>query len=57
MSRQSNWDPFLFINLCEQFKYGETSYKKEIGQLQRVEFAAMFDYVWRQCVSAAESCV
>ena len=55
MSRQAKWDPFLFIHLCEQYKYGETEYKKEIGQLQRVEFAAMFDYVWRQCVSL-ESC-
>ena len=51
MGRQSNWDPFLFITLCEQYKYGETEYKKEIAQLQRVEFAVMFDYVWRQCVS------
>lgn len=51
MSRQANWDPFLFTHLCEQYKYGETTYKKEIGQLQRVEFAAMFDYVWRRCVS------
>ncbi len=52
MSRQSNWDPFLFINLCEQFKYGEYSYKKEIGHLQRAEFAAMFDYAWRRCVAS-----
>ena len=50
MARQSNWDPFLFINLCEQYKYGEHEYKKEIGALQRVEFAVMFDYVWRRCV-------
>ena len=55
MSRQSNWDPFLFIHLCEQYKYGETEYKKELGHLQRVEFAAMFDYVWRQCVAATNS--
>ena len=51
MSRQAKWDPFLFIHLCEQYKYGEADYKKEIGHLQRVEFAAMFDYVWRQCVA------
>ena len=50
MSRQANWDPYLFINLCEQYKYGEVEYKKEIGHLQKVEFAAIFDYVWRQCV-------
>ncbi len=55
MSRQTNWDPFLFINLCEQFKYGEHEYKKEIGHLQRVEFAVMFDYVWRRCVSPEPS--
>ena len=55
MSRQANWDPFLFTHLCEQYKYGETDYKKEIGHLQRVEFAAMFDYVWRRCVSPEKS--
>ena len=53
MARQSNWDPSLFIHLCEQYKYGEHEYRKEIGHLQKVEFAAMFDYVWRQCVSTA----
>ena len=51
MGRQSNWDPFLFVNLCEQYKYGEADYKKEIGHLQRVEFVVMFDYVWRRCVA------
>ena len=35
MTRQAAWDPFLFINLCEQFKYGETAYLKEIIHLQR----------------------
>lgn len=50
MGRQGKWDPFLFVHLCEQYKYGETEYQKEIAQLQRVEFAVMFDYVWRQCV-------
>ena len=55
MGRQANWDPFLFIHLCEQYKYGESEYKKEIGHLQRVEFAVMFDYVWRQCVSPGQS--
>ena len=52
MGRQANWDPYLFITLCEQYKYGEHEYKKEIGHLQKVEFAAMFDYVWRQCLPA-----
>ena len=51
MARQPNWDPSLFIHLCEQYKYGEAEYRKEIGHLQRVEFAVMFDYVWRQCVA------
>ena len=51
MARQPNWDPFLFISLCEQFKFGEIDYKKELGHLQREEFAVMFDYVWRRCVA------
>ncbi len=41
--------------LCEQYRYGEAEYKKEIGHLQRVEFAVMFDYVWRQCVAPESS--
>ena len=53
MGRQGNWDPYLFIHLCEQYKYGEHEYRKEIGHLQKVEFAVMFDYVWRQCVATA----
>ena len=55
MARQPNWDPFLFTHLCEQYKYGETEYRREIGNLQKVEFAVMFDYVWRQCVAATKS--
>ena len=50
MAKQYGWDPFLFIHLCEQYKYGETTYKKELGHLQKVEFSVIFDYVWRQCV-------
>jgi hypothetical protein len=50
MAKQGNWDPYLFIHLCEQFKYGAAEYKNEIVHLQRVEFAVFFDYVWRQCV-------
>ena len=53
MAKQMGWDPYLFIHLCEQYKYGETDYKKEIGHLQKVEFSVIFDYVWRQCVPAA----
>ena len=55
MARQAGWDPFLFVHLCEQFRYGETEYKKEIGHLQKVEFSVIFDYVWRQCVAPLES--
>ncbi len=54
MARQPNWDTFLLVHLCEQYKYGEAEYKKEIGHLQKVEFAVMFDYVWRQCVGPAK---
>ncbi len=55
MAKQPNWDPYLFIHLCEQYKYGETSYRKEIGHLQKVEFSVLFDYVWRQCVPPASA--
>lgn len=54
MTRQPAWDPFLFTMLCEQFKFGETAYKAEIAHLQKVEFAVLFDYVWRRCIMAED---
>ena len=43
---QSNWDPYLFTGLCEQDKFGDTEMRDQLVKLQRIEFDAIFDYVW-----------
>jgi len=48
MATQMNWDPYLFVGLCEQYKFGAVENHQELIQLQRVEFDVIFDYVWRK---------
>lgn len=50
MARQSNWDPYLLTGECEQARHGETESLKELAELQRVEFEALFDYCWRKAL-------
>ena len=51
MARQSNWDPYLVVGLCEQEKFGDEHHRKELIQLQRVEFDALLAYVWRKSLA------
>jgi hypothetical protein len=50
MAKQSNWDPYLFVGLCEREKFGEDNHRAELIKLQRIEFDVLFDYVWRKSV-------
>ena len=50
MAKQSNWDPYLFVGLCEREQFGARQYRNTLAQLQRIEFDAMFEYVWRRSV-------
>jgi hypothetical protein len=56
MARQSNWDPYLFVGQCEQARFGDDGSLWELMALQRVEFDSLFDYSWRQSVSAWKHC-
>jgi hypothetical protein len=48
MTRQQNWDPYLFTGQCEQARFGDHDLVKELAALQRAEFDVLFDYCWRQ---------
>ncbi len=52
MARQMGWDPFLFINLCEQLRFGADDLRLEVAALQHAEFDVMFSYLWRHAVGA-----
>lgn len=50
MAKQPGWDPYLFTGLCEQEKFGDDTQHRSLVALQRAEFEALFDYLWRQTV-------
>lgn len=54
MAKQMTWDPYLFVSMAEQNKYGDQDSVEELVFLQQTEFEVMFDYVWRATVPAQE---
>jgi hypothetical protein len=52
LTRQTTWDPFAFIDLCEA-SYDETAPGNELcRQVQRVEWELLFDFCYRAAVRA-----
>ncbi|HET9130876.1 MAG TPA: hypothetical protein VFO86_08015 [Terriglobia bacterium] len=52
VAKQWGWDPYLFVGMCEQEKFGDNKHSSELIKLQRIEFETMFDYVWRKSVAS-----
>jgi len=48
VAKQWDWDPYLFVGLCEQEKFGDNRRIPELLKLQRIEFETMLDYIWRK---------
>jgi hypothetical protein len=51
VAKQWAWDPYLFVGMCEQEKFGDNKHSSELIKLQRIEFETMFDYVWRKSLA------
>jgi hypothetical protein len=51
VAKQWDWDPYLFVGMCEQEKFGGNKHSTELIKLQRIEFETMFDYVWRKSLA------
>ena len=51
VAKQWAWDPYLFVGMCEQEKFGDNKHSTELIKLQRIEFETMFDYIWRKSVA------
>jgi len=47
-ARQLSWDPFLFNNQCEQYKFGDTELKPQLRDIQKWEFETFFDDTWKK---------
>jgi hypothetical protein len=50
LRRQTRWDPFAFIDLCERCVAGRSSSERLCRQIQQREWELLFDYSYRQAV-------
>jgi hypothetical protein len=50
LATQPEWDPFAFIDLCEESLAGRVSCAALCRQVQRREWELLFDYCYRQAV-------
>lgn len=50
LGRQTSWDPFAFIDLCEASYDGGTPCHELCRRVQRLEWELLFDYCCRQAV-------
>jgi hypothetical protein len=53
LSEQSSWDPFRFVDLCEQALLGRATSGALCRQIQRCEWELLFDYSYRQAIGKA----
>lgn len=51
MARQASWDAYVLTGECEQAAHGAEENRAECVALQRVEFAVLLDYCWRQALA------
>ena len=47
---RSEWDPFWFVDLCEQAAR-DTELEEDLLQIQRLEWQLIFDYCYRRALS------
>lgn len=49
--RQSTWDPFAFIDLCETARLGHTPAESLCRHIQLAEWRILFDYCYRHAIA------
>jgi hypothetical protein len=50
LARQTPWDPFAFIDLCESAYRGRSSSEMLCRQIQKCEWELLFDYCYRHAI-------
>ena len=48
--KQSRWDPFAFVDVCEHCVKGRISAEDLCGQIQQVEWQLLFDYCCQKAI-------
>jgi hypothetical protein len=52
LTRQSAWDPFAFIDLCQSVASGRTPCELLCRKIQRAEWDALFTYCYEQATTS-----
>lgn len=50
LSKNSRWDPFAFIDLCEECVAGRSRYEMLCRRIQRMEWNLLFDFTYRHAI-------
>jgi len=53
LTRQSTWDPFQFVDLCEAIARGRSQAEQLAREIARVEWQLLFDHCFRKAVGAS----
>jgi hypothetical protein len=53
LARQTAWDPFAFIDLCEAARRGDSDNQRLCRQLAQAEWELLFDFSYRKASGAA----
>jgi hypothetical protein len=54
LKRQSAWDPFAFIDLCQTFAENGSASHLLCRRIQQREWKLLFDYCYRKAIGSAE---
>jgi len=52
LGKQSRWDPFAFVDLCEAVTHGRSPCEMLCRRIQQREWELLFDYCWRTAIGA-----
>ncbi len=50
LTRQTAWDPFAFIDLCESVRLGRSASEPLCRQVARAEWELLFDFCYRKAI-------
>ena len=53
LAKQSSWDPYKFVDLCEAIARGRSAADQLARQVARVEWQLLFDHCFRRAVGAS----
>jgi hypothetical protein len=47
---RAQWDPFWFVDQCEEAGHGDSDLEQRLREIQRIEWQLLFDYCYRKAL-------